>query len=893
MSVPILTTKLFIPPLRTNYVSRLTLVKKLNEGLQTGSRVTLISAPAGYGKTTLISEWAALCKQPIAWLSLDESDSSQSVFLVYFINALQNINKGIGETILAALQSSQPHQMDALIINLLNEIAVLPHNFILVLDDYHLVDSVDVDKTLAFIVDHQPPQMHLVIASREDPPLALARLRTRGQLTELRADQLRFTPSETADFLNRVMALKLAADEISTLESHIEGWAAGLQLAALCLQGRKEATPFIHSFSASRRFVLDYLLEEVLHQQSEGLQNFLLRTSILNRLCGSLCNAVLKDSSSDGQRTLEGLEQANLFIIPLDPERGWFRYHNLFRELLQKRLSQTLTPDEIKSAHLAASRWYQEDGDLAEAFQHALVAGDLNRSAELAEMAYREMDDKFQSARWLGWVKKIPQKTMSMHPLLCTQIGMALSDAGELHESETYLRYADRFIEQNGANDPFRDLPAKIALARAINAQLSGDLPATLKYAELTLQLTPEDDLLQRAQANIILGFTHWYDGDLEPALAAMKSWMASMHKIGNAGFVVASAFALADMLMALGRLREAKTCLEQSLDIASTQGEEVIKTTAHHYLGLALIALEWDDREMFDQHMQKARDLGSLTTLVDWPYRWNLAQALIKETEGDYIQALNFLEEAKNAYVINPIPDMHPVEALKARIHLKQGRLEKAKQWVQLQGLTATDEIRYLGEFEHLVFALVSIADGAFSGIDEMLTMLLQAAEAQNRIGSVIEILVTQSLFHLAQDDSTQAMLSLERALSLAEPEGYIRLFLNEGAQLRPLIERLAQDNAHPLTTYIHKLLSASSSHDDNNSRSSASAKTGLIDPLTSRELEVLRLVSQGLSNEDISKKLFISLSTVKGHNLRIFNKLQVQNRTEAVACARDLGLL
>ncbi|MRS03272.1 helix-turn-helix transcriptional regulator, partial [bacterium] len=566
--------------------------------------MTLISAPAGYGKTTLISEWAALCKQPIAWLSLDESDSSPSVFLAYLINALQGIKKGVGEAILTALQSAQPQPMDELFISLLNEISTFPQTFILVLDDYHMVDSVYVDKELAFIVDHLPIQMHLVIASREDPPLALSRLRTRGQLTELRAVDMRFSETEASDFLNRVMGLKLGADEISKLESQTEGWAAGLQLAALCLQGRKETTPFIQSFADSQRFILDYLLEEVLHQQPEALQIFLLRTSILHRLCGSLCDAVLHDGASTGQKTLEELEHANLFIIPLDPERGWYRYHNLFRDLLQKRLGQTLTADAIKSAHLSASRWYQENGDLGDAFHHALAAGDLDRAAGLAESGYREMDDKFQSTLWLGWVKKIPQHTLIMHPQLCTFMGMAFSDLGELETSETYLQSADHYIEQYGVRDPDKDLPSKIALARAINAQLSGDLHATLKFAELTLQLTAEDNLLQHAQANIILGFTHWYYGDLEPALAAMKSWMESMEKIGNTVFMVASAFALADMLMALGRLREAKACLERSLETASTEGDEVIKTTAHHYLGLAMIALEQNDRETVERHI-------------------------------------------------------------------------------------------------------------------------------------------------------------------------------------------------------------------------------------------------------------------------------------------------
>lgn len=894
MAIPILNTKLYIPPLRSKYVSRLNLIGKLNGSLATGSKLTIVSAPAGFGKTTLICEWASECDRPVAWLSLDEGDNSQTSFLAYLITALQTMNAGIGEKVLNTLQSAQTPLIEPLVIDLLNEISTTSSSFILVLDDYHQIDSKDVDQLLAFIVDHQPQQMHLIIVSREDPPVALSRLRAKGQLTELRANDLRFTPFEAADFLNRVMCLNLATDEISLLDKHVEGWAAGLQLAALSLQSNDDASTFIKSFTASHHFILDYLVEEVLHRQTEAIQKFLLKTSILNRLCGTLCDAVISEPGSDGQVTLEALEHDNLFIVSLDNERRWYRYHNLFRDLLLKQLGQYLTPEETKLSHLCASQWYHENGDFVEAFNHALVAADFERGAELAEMSYRDMDDKFLSAAWMDQVKKLPDKITEKHPLLCIQIGMAYTDAGDLSASETYLSKADHCLEQVGSIEQYQSLPGKVAIARASNAQLRGDILAAVKYAELTLELTPESDFFQRSQANVTLGFYNWATGNLEAALKAMSEWMENMQKTGNIIFVVASAFALADILLALGRLTEAEASLNRSLELASSQGEEAEKITAHHYLALAMIAHERFDAESFTSKLQMAQKIGEQTTLVDWPYRWNLAQAFIKEGEKDYEAALKLHDEAKKTYVLNPVPDARPVEAIKARVYLKQGRLVKAQAWVQKHGVSTSDEVNYLGEFEHLVLARVRIAEGEFAGVDEMLGRMLKAAENQNRLQSVLEILITLFLSNLAQGNKLQAGIVLNQALSKAETECYIRLFVEEGEPMRLVLETQAKDRNHPQKKYLARLLSAFSQVDGIVSKTkTANQQPGLIEPLTERELEILRLVAQGLSNGEISQKLFLALSTIKGHNLRIFGKLQAQNRTEAVASARDLGLL
>src|SRR5215212_9135471 len=577
MALAILATKLYIPSARPKVVFRPRLIDRLNEGHPPGHApgITLISAPAGFGKTTLLSEWVAGCGRPVAWLSLDEGDNDPARYLFYLVTALQMVATTMGNEVLEMLQSPQPPPHESILTALLNEITTIPDHFVLVLDDYHVIDAKPVDHVLTFLIDHQPPQMHLVIATREDPQLPLARLRAQGQLTELRAADLRFTLSEAAEFLNQVMGLSLTADDIAALETRTEGWVAGLQLAAISMQGHKDISGFIQSFTGSHHFVMDYLLEEVLHQQSASIQAFLLRTSILDRLCGPLCDAVLLDPSAPGQETLEFLERANLFIVALDNERRWYRYHHLFGDLLRQRQGQSLTPEEVAKYHIRASEWYEQNGDESEAFHHAIAARDFDRAAGLAEMAWQVMDGSFQSAAWLGWVKQLPEEVIRARPVLCTQMGWAFMDAGEVDASEARLQDAERRLSDssNGMvivdEEQFRALPARIAFARAYNAQTQGRLSDTVKYAERSLKLAPDEDHFIRAQATVILGSTYWASGQLDAACKAMSDWIDSTQKAGNFIFAIASGSGKADILIALGRLREAEKTYQQSLQLA------------------------------------------------------------------------------------------------------------------------------------------------------------------------------------------------------------------------------------------------------------------------------------------------------------------------------------
>jgi ATP/maltotriose-dependent transcriptional regulator MalT len=887
MSAPILATKLYIPLPRPKAVSRPRLIARLNEGLV--GKLTLISAPAGFGKTTLVSEWVSGCDQKIAWLSLDEGDNDPTSFLTYLVAALQTIAPNIGKGVLAILQSPQPPPIESILTALLNEITTFTDNFVLVLDDYHVLDAKLVDNVLAFLLGHLPPYMHLVIATREDPHLPLARLRARGQLTELRAADLRFTPAEAADFLNQVMGLNLSAEDIAALETRTEGWIAGLQLAAISMQGHQDYTSFIQSFTGSHHFVLDYLIEEVLHQQPEDVQTFLLRTSILDRICGPLCDAVLGSPSASGQETLEYLERANLFIVPLDDERRWYRYHHLFAELLRQRLGK---PKEFAEFNLRASQWHEENGDLGAAFHHAIAAGDFVRAAGLAEAAWQGMEESFQTAAWLGWVKKLPEDVIRVRPVLCTMLGQAFANAGKPEPSELRLQDAERCLDDSAiANEAqLKTLPAMIALARAYNAQVQGDPTATVKYAELALQLIPEDDFIRRAMAISTLEVTNWASGNLESAIRGIGDWMESMTQLGNYVYVVASAYAVAELLEGLGRLSEAERTYKAALQLAAQHGPEAEHITAHHHLGLSMIYHQRGDDTLAAHYLNQAAELGLQTTLVDWLYRWNVAQAQLKEAAGDLETSLALLDEANRVYIQTLVPDLRPIAARKARIYLKQERPDKAWAWAAERGLSLTDEVSYLHEFEHLTLARLEIANPL---VNTLLTRLLQAAEAQNRRGSALDILLVQALAYEAQGNHPQALAALERALSLAEPEGYVRIFVDEGEAMRLLIEKQSHNRDYPLSDYVDKLLAAFTQPMAAPKSTIIRQKSDMIEPLSERELEVLKLLRSELSGPEIARQLIVSLNTLHTHTNNIYNKLGVNNRRAAVRRAEELDLL
>jgi LuxR family maltose regulon positive regulatory protein len=924
MPAPILAAKLYVPPHRSRIVFRSRLLERLNEGLS--GKLTLISAPAGFGKTTLVSEWLAGCRRPIAWLSLDEGDNDPTRFLTYLVAALQTIAANIGAGALAVLQSPQPPPIESILITLLNEITTVLDNFVLVLDDYHVIDAKPVDEALTFLLEHLPPRMHLIIATREDPPLTLARLRARGQLTELRAADLRFTPAEAAEFLNRVMSLNLSAENIAALETRTEGWIAGLQLAALSMQGREDIASFIKAFTGSHRFVLDYLVEEVLQHQSEHIRSFLLQTASLDRFCAALCNAVTE--REDGKEMLDVLERSNLFLIPLDDKRQWYRYHHLFAEVLQTHLME-LQPDRIATLHWRASAWYERNGLRSDAIRHALAGEDFERAAGLIELAWPAAEEgNIQPAVWLGWVKTLPDALVHARPVLNVWYAYALLGRGEMEAAEARLQDAERWLEPAdhmkmqvetpsvemvvADQEQLKSLPATIAVGRAYIAQALSNIPDTVRYASRVLEL-PEADSFRHSQASMLLGMTYWASGDLEAANRVFADYTMKLRTAGNIPDAISTTVVLADIRLALGRLHEAIRTIEQLLQFIMDQGEPISLDTADLHRGLSELYLEQGDLEAAAQHLQRSKELGEKAELPVWRYRWSIAQARLNETQGDLDGALGLLDEAERLYIRTPLPNLRPISAMKARTWVAQARLAQALEWVREEGLSPDDNLCYLREYEYITLARILIAQYQSDRLEvlihtvlRLLDRLLQAAEEGNRMGSVIEILMLQALAHQAQGNITPAFAPLERALTLAEPESYVRIFLDEGKPMWWLLTRVeAKTEALRAKEYGRKLLSiyqlpnsAERGLPIREDRFSLLTKQAggpqpMIEPLSQRELEVLRLLKTELSGPEIARELVVSLSTVRTHTQNIYAKLGVNKRRAAVRRAEELGLL
>jgi len=914
MSTPILATKLYIPRVRPKSVLRPRLIALLNEGLH--RKLTLISAPAGFGKTTLVTEWIAERAGPVAWLSLDGNDGDPIRFLTYFIAALQMIAPSaeevepmMGEAALGLLQSPQPPPMEVVLTTLLNEIAAAPHNFALVLDDYHVLDSQPVDEILIFLLDHLPPQMHLVITTREDPPLPLSRYRVRGQMTEIRATDLRFTPAEAAGFFHQVMGLELSEEQIAALEARTEGWIAGLQLAALSMQGRADTMDFIEAFTGSHYFVLDYLVEEVLQHRSEHDRNLLLQTSILERLCGPLCDAVT--GQSDGDEMLKVLERDNLFVVPLDDKRQWYRYHHLFAEVLHARLLDE-QPDLVPLLHQRASEWFEQNDLRTDAIRHALAAEDFARAADLIELAWPAIDRSFQSAAWLGWVKQLPDDFVGARPVLGVAHAWALLNLGETEAVDTLLQDAERMLGESADEsldmaerqevsdsamiivDPeqFRTLPASIATARTYLAQSRGDVSGSIAYAHRALELLSEEDYIQRGPAAALLGLAHWGRGELEAAYQALAGAMAGFRLAGSIAFAISGAYGLADIRVSQGRLGAAVQVYEQALQLVAEQGGRPIRGTADLYLGLSELYHEQGNREAAMKNWLINEELGEQAALTDWPYRWRIVRARFKLSEGDLDGAVHLLDEAARLFLPTPVPDVRPVAALKTRVWVAQGRLTDALGWVRERGLSVDDDLSFLTEYEHITLVRVLIAQHRGDRVGEtigdaieLLARLLEAADEGERTGSIIEILLLQALAYQEQDDIPNALASLTRALSLAEPEGYVRIFVDEGQPMATLLRSAAKAGIAP--DYVGRLRAAFEG-----TVNKPPVAQSLIEPLSERELDVLRLLRTELSGPEIADELMVSVNTMRTHTKNIYSKLGVTSRRAAVRRAEELDL-
>ncbi len=940
----LLQTKLYIPPIRPELISRPRLIEQLNAGPPTRGdlshaqdvfprALTLISAPAGFGKTTLVSEWVqgmggTTPPIAVAWFSLDEGDNDPARFLAYLIAALRTIEASIGKGVLSALQTPQPPPPEAVLISLLNEIAAIPSRIILVLDDHHTIESSLVDDALAFLLKRLPPQMHLVIITREDPHLPLARMRARGQLTEVRASDLRFTSSEAAQFLNQAMGLDLSADDIAALEGRTEGWIAGLQLAALSLQRHKDATSLIQSFTGSHRFVLDYLVEEVLEQQSESIQTFLMQTAILDRLTGLLCDAVRfggaeSPGSSEGtavagpdsgQTILEMLERANLFIVPLDEERRWYRYHHLFADLLRQRLDQT-QPEQLPGLHRRASEWCEQNGLIDEAIEHALRAKEFKRSAHLIE---EQMDAKWQCGaheELRHWLDELPVELVLSSPELCIFRAWYLFASGQQDEAERFLQTAESAHDSSTDRDNgteaqpstkvpssnLRMLQGRAAAIRAFMAGFVADVPAIIQQARQALDYLPEQEVTWRSTAAVALGDAYGLRGDMVSAYQARLEASKLCRAAGNIYFLLVANSKLAITMREQGRLKETITICQRQMQIAQESGlsQTGIVGGIMAIWGEALA--EVNDLEQARQLAASGAEMtehGGPLSALGWSHHC-LMRVLLScgDLEGmaELIQKTEKIDRESNI----PPWIAKQMTTWQTRLQLAQGELDAASRWTEEGGFKlgekprALREIHFFSLMEYVVLTRTLIAQKRLDDAIQLLQLLLETAEIGGRTSRVIEILSLQALAHQGAGDTTRAMDALERALTLAEPEGFVRTFVDEGPPMaRLLYEALAREIA---PEYARRLLAAfpMPEPEHNGPPNTQSPESDLIEPLSERELEVLQLISEGLTNPEIASRLFLSPHTVKTHARNIYSKLGVHNRTQAVTSARAWGIL
>ncbi|MCU1580596.1 MAG: LuxR family transcriptional regulator [Rhodoglobus sp.] len=899
MAMAVLATKLFIPTPRSQAVARPRLVEQLHEGLRAGRKLTLVSAPAGFGKTSLLSEWIADAQRRyphvrVAWLSLEDGDNDPARFLAYLVAALHQADPDIG--------SEEPNvqsPVEAALTMLINDVAHGSHEIILVLDDFQLIEEVSIRDALVFLLDHLPSRLHLVIASRSDPLLPVARLRAGGELTELRAADLRFTSDEAAAFLNQAMQLGLSLEDVDALESRTEGWIAGLQLAALSMRERPDVSGFIKSFTGSHRFVIDYLAEEVLQRQPDNVRDFLFQTAILDRLSGPLCDAVTGRQGSS--QMLESLERDNLFVIPLDENRQWYRYHHLFADVLRARLLSD-DPGRIAGLHSLASEWYEHNDLPEEAVRHALAARDFERAARVIEAAIPGVRKSRQDGSVLRWLSLLPNETIRRRPVLSVFFGWSLLVSGDVDAVEGWLGHTEQLLSakrddgtsahDSADGEELRTLPVTIALYRAAVAQARGDLDGIKEHARRALQLTSPDDHLGRGAAAGMLGLAAWASGDLEAGVLAFGQSSGSLRLAGNLTDALSTTMVVADMLIPLGRLRETHDSYDEALRQAMELGNGGQPTSDLHAASSEVFR-ERNQLVEAAEHLAASEALGESAFSHEHRYRWFVGMARVREAEGQLDTALDLLTEAEQLYRRGFFPEVRPIGGMKARVRIVQGRLQDALAWVTDQGLSTKDELNYLREFGHITLARLMIAQsvtdptaGSMQEAIGLLARLLVAAEAGKRTGSVNEILVLQALALEAQGQLPLALEPLERALDQAEPEGYVRLFLDEGAPMLRLLRAAAGAGIRP--DYVRRLSQALRA-----TEGTGPTRQPIAEALSERELQVVRLLATQMTGPEIARELYVSLNTMRTHTKHIFLKLEVTSRPAAVRRAEALGLI
>lgn len=900
MSDELLKTKLFIPSPRSGFVPRPRLIQRLEAGFR--GKLTLLSAPAGFGKTTLLGEGISTLNHPVAWVSLDKDDNDPLRFWSHFIAALQTVHAGLGQDAFSALRASQKPHIESILASLINETAEMTEDITIVLDDYHMIEAEPVQRAMVFLLKHMPSQLHLVIATRVDPPFPLHLLRGRGQLTEIRTADLRFTLDETTAFLNTTMNLGLSEENVSTLEDRTEGWIASLQMAAISMQGRSNLSEFVNAFSGTHHYVMEYLVEEVLARQEQRIQSFLLKTSILDRLSGPLCNAVIR--RDDGSQVmLERLETLNLFLVPLDDEGKWFRYHHLFADLLHAQLAEAYPDHTLIDLHLRASHWFEHEGLANEAIHHALQANDLERAANLTKAIAMPMLTKGRLALLQGWLDRLPPEVIGAHPSLGFCCAIVNLSTGKLDVGKSYLERLESALSETAEAGLSETVPDRESIrslvmsVRAIMPSGEGDTGRTIELCQEALNYLPENDPIIRSLLAFHLGIAHGIRGELTLASRCFAEASTYGQSAGNFYTALTAIGCIAEIEAKHGHLHRAAETNRRAVELGTEDGGgESLPATSLARMNLARIHYQWNQLDTAVDHATSAVELADQAGESIGLLASCLTLARIRWARGELEDMATTLDRARRiASSCNNTLVCTVADAWVARFALTRVDLSAAERWAASaqKDLSLDEAPDFWLELPYLTLLRLKIAVGEPAGVPEALERLCQRATLDGHTETVIEALALQSMALHAQRREDQALSALQRALSLAEPEGHVRLFLDEGDRMNRLLRMAAARGIAP--NYVSRLLSAMEAH--------AALAVGvppvspsaqdLPEPLTERELQVLRLAADALSNHEIAEKLMIEESTVKSHMNHILAKLQVKSRLKAMERARALGLL